>query len=105
MMDRCFATNFVLFAVVFVVMAIWEFASQQTHLNYDPTYELEEMIIESKPLHKKKQRLTKREKSRRKRLNSTKSMESTEDVTIQENPEERALRKITEMFVPFNRLR
>lgn len=33
--------------------------SQKDHLNCDPTYELEEMIIESKPLHKKKKRLAK----------------------------------------------
>jgi len=29
----------------------------QNVLNCDPTYELEEMIIEAKPLHKKKKRL------------------------------------------------
>nr|CAD7586219.1 unnamed protein product [Timema genevievae] len=29
------------------------------HLNCDPTFELEEMIIETKPLHKKKKRLAK----------------------------------------------
>ena len=29
-------------------------------MNCDPTFELEEMIIESKPLHKKKKRLAKR---------------------------------------------
>ena len=28
-------------------------------MNCDPTYELEEMIIETKPLHKKKKRLKK----------------------------------------------
>ena len=33
---------------------------QKDHLNCDPTFELEEMIIESKPLHKKKKRLAKR---------------------------------------------
>lgn len=33
--------------------------SQKDHLNCDPTFELEEMIIESKPLHKKKKRLSK----------------------------------------------
>jgi hypothetical protein len=32
---------------------------QDEHLNCDPTYELEEMIIETKPLHKKKKRLAK----------------------------------------------
>jgi hypothetical protein len=32
---------------------------QKDHLNCDPTFELEEMIIETKPLHKKKKRLAK----------------------------------------------
>lgn len=32
---------------------------QRDHLNCDPTFELEEMIVEAKPLHKKKKRLAK----------------------------------------------
>lgn len=32
---------------------------QKDHLNCDPTFELEEMIIETRPLHKKKKRLAK----------------------------------------------
>lgn len=32
---------------------------QRDHLNCDPTFELEEMIIETRPLHKKKKRLAK----------------------------------------------
>lgn len=32
---------------------------QRGHLNCDPSLELEEMIMESKPLHKKKKRLMK----------------------------------------------
>lgn len=35
------------------------FVPPKDHLNCDPTYELEEMIIEAKPLHKKKKRLKK----------------------------------------------
>ncbi|KAK4814023.1 hypothetical protein QYF61_004653 [Mycteria americana] len=35
---------------------------QRGRLNCDPTFELEEMILESKPLHKKKKRLAKKEK-------------------------------------------
>lgn len=35
---------------------------QKGRLNCDPTFELEEMILESKPLHKKKKRLAKKEK-------------------------------------------
>ena len=44
---------------------------QKDHLNCDPTFELEEMIIESKPLHKKKKRLAKR--------NSVKSKDGSQD--------------------------
>lgn len=33
---------------------------QKGRLNCDPTFELEEMILESKPLHKKKKRLAKK---------------------------------------------
>ncbi|XP_076245073.1 serine/threonine-protein kinase 32A isoform X2 [Calliopsis andreniformis] len=35
------------------------FTPPKDHLNCDPTFELEEMIIEAKPLHKKKKRLAK----------------------------------------------
>ncbi|XP_041476689.1 serine/threonine-protein kinase 32B-like isoform X2 [Lytechinus variegatus] len=35
------------------------FVPPRDHLNCDPTFELEEMIIEAKPLHKKKKRLAK----------------------------------------------
>ncbi|XP_044754182.1 serine/threonine-protein kinase 32B isoform X2 [Coccinella septempunctata] len=35
------------------------FQPPKDHLNCDPTFELEEMIIETKPLHKKKKRLAK----------------------------------------------
>ena len=40
------------------------FHFQKDHLNCDPTFELEEMIIESKPLHKKKKRLAKQNSKR-----------------------------------------
>eukprot|EP00794_Sanderia_malayensis_P005531 gene5531-6216_t len=36
---------------------LMSFVPSRDHLNCDPTYELEEMIIESKPLHKKKKRM------------------------------------------------
>lgn len=39
---------------------------QKGRLNCDPTFELEEMILEAKPLHKKKKRLAKKEKEMRK---------------------------------------
>lgn len=42
-----------------VVMII---SLQRRRLNCDPTFELEEMILESKPLHKKKKRLARKTK-------------------------------------------
>ncbi|NWU66621.1 ST32A kinase, partial [Pterocles burchelli] len=39
-----------------------EFIPTKGRLNCDPAFELEEMILESKPLHKKKKRLAKKEK-------------------------------------------
>ncbi|XP_034635373.1 serine/threonine-protein kinase 32A isoform X3 [Trachemys scripta elegans] len=43
---------------------------QKGRLNCDPTFELEEMILESKPLHKKKKRLAKKEKDTNKSYSS-----------------------------------
>ncbi|XP_062908861.1 serine/threonine-protein kinase 32B-like isoform X2 [Mobula hypostoma] len=42
------------------------FIPSKGQLNCDPTFELEEMILESKPLHKKKKRLAKKLKENRK---------------------------------------
>ncbi|XP_072447198.1 serine/threonine-protein kinase 32A [Chiloscyllium punctatum] len=42
------------------------FIPNKGQLNCDPTFELEEMILESKPLHKKKKRLAKKLKENRK---------------------------------------
>ncbi|XP_072367982.1 serine/threonine-protein kinase 32A-like isoform X1 [Scyliorhinus torazame] len=42
------------------------FIPNKGQLNCDPTFELEEMILESKPLHKKKKRLAKKLKEHRK---------------------------------------
>ncbi|KAK3589712.1 hypothetical protein CHS0354_021033 [Potamilus streckersoni] len=41
------------------------FVPSKEHLNCDPTYELEEMIIEANPLHKKKKRLAKQNSQKR----------------------------------------
>ena len=46
---KCYKLKFVLF--------------QGDALNCDPTYELEEMIVETRPLHKKKKRLLLRQQS------------------------------------------
>ena len=41
------------------------FRPPQDHLNCDPCLELEEMIVETKPLHKKKKRLAKQRSAQR----------------------------------------
>uniref|UniRef100_A0A8C6XUX6 Serine/threonine kinase 32A n=1 Tax=Naja naja TaxID=35670 RepID=A0A8C6XUX6_NAJNA len=46
------------------------FLPNKGKLNCDPTFELEEMILESKPLHKKKKRLAKKEKESNKNESS-----------------------------------
>ncbi|KAL8211957.1 UNVERIFIED_CONTAM: Serine/threonine-protein kinase 32A [Gekko kuhli] len=60
-------------------------------LNCDPTFELEEMILESKPLHKKKKRLAKKEKE------SSKG-DSMEAYVLQKN-----LESLQRDFLIFNR--
>ena len=69
---------------------------QKDHLNCDPTYELEEMIIEEKPLHKKKKRLAKQ--------NSRKE-EAANDSSIKQpvDPLEVPLRRITHEYKTYNR--
>ncbi|XP_053388692.1 serine/threonine-protein kinase 32A-like [Mercenaria mercenaria] len=71
------------------------FVPSKDHLNCDPTYELEEMIIEANPLHKKKKRLAK-QSSRR----------SDGHVNSQEtNDEEKAIELAFANFQAFNRER
>ncbi|XP_057340472.1 serine/threonine-protein kinase 32A isoform X1 [Microplitis mediator] len=45
-----------------------KFTPSKNHLNCDPTFELEEMIIEARPLHKKKKRLAKQRSLRSQEL-------------------------------------
>ncbi|CAB3368930.1 Hypothetical predicted protein [Cloeon dipterum] len=45
-----------------------QFTPPKGHLNCDPTFELEEMIIEARPLHKKKKRLAKQRSIRENQL-------------------------------------
>lgn len=56
------------------------FVPSKDHLNCDPTYELEEMIIEANPLHKKKKRLAKQLSSRK--SNGQTSMDGEDDRAI-----------------------
>ncbi|KAM5301675.1 serine/threonine-protein kinase 32A isoform 2-T2 [Glossophaga mutica] len=67
------------------------FIPSKGRLNCDPTFELEEMILESKPLHKKKKRLAKKEKEMRK-------CESSQTCLLQEH-----LESVQREFLIFNR--
>lgn len=67
------------------------FIPNKNRLNCDPTFELEEMIIEAKPLHKKKKRLSKRNKAR-----TSQSPEAEEDMKSR-------LDSIHKKFIIYNR--
>lgn len=67
------------------------FIPTKGRLNCDPTFELEEMILESKPLHKKKKRLAKREKEMKK-------SDSSQTCLLQEH-----LDAVQKEFIIFNR--
>ncbi|CAK8681076.1 unnamed protein product [Clavelina lepadiformis] len=84
-----------------------DFQPSQTSLNYDPTYELEELIVESNPLHKKKERLQKRRQSREKILKKSlrKSDISLTEEQVEETAEEKAMKDVEKHFVTFNRER
>ncbi|XP_019594691.1 serine/threonine-protein kinase 32A isoform X3 [Rhinolophus sinicus] len=67
------------------------FIPNKGRLNCDPTFELEEMILEAKPLHKKKKRLAKKEKEMRK-------CDSPQTCLLQEH-----LESVQKEFIIFNR--
>ncbi|XP_045140849.1 serine/threonine-protein kinase 32A isoform X2 [Echinops telfairi] len=66
------------------------FIPNKGRLNCDPTFELEEMILESKPLHKKKKRLAKKKEMR--------NCDSSQTCLLQEH-----LENVQKEFVIFNR--
>ncbi|CAH1784517.1 unnamed protein product [Owenia fusiformis] len=68
------------------------FVPAKDHLNCDPTFELEEMIIEAKPLHKKKKRLAKQ---------NSKKDPSQDDM----DPMQLCLENIDKEFTSYNRER
>ncbi|NXU49376.1 ST32A kinase, partial [Turnix velox] len=67
------------------------FIPTKGRLNCDPTFELEEMILESKPLHKKKKRLAKKEKD-------TSKSSSSQGCLLQKH-----LEMLQRDFIVFNR--
>lgn len=78
-----------------------EFVPSNKQLNYDPTYELEEMMIESKPLHKKKQRLRKQRESKKRLSQRSKRDDQNNEPTGK--PDLEIEDKYSRMFVTFNR--
>ncbi|XP_023659229.1 serine/threonine-protein kinase 32A [Paramormyrops kingsleyae] len=68
------------------------FLPNRRRLNCDPTFELEEMILESKPLHKKKKRLARRMRDQQGAENSPQS-----------NQLQQRLENIQRDFIIFNR--
>ncbi|XP_019516693.1 PREDICTED: serine/threonine-protein kinase 32B [Hipposideros armiger] len=68
------------------------FVPNKGRLNCDPTFELEEMILESKPLHKKKKRLAK-----------NRSREGTKDSCPLNGHLQQCLETVRKEFIVFNR--
>ncbi|CAG2172043.1 unnamed protein product, partial [Oppiella nova] len=64
-MKRCSAYATLDFDAVLRREEVPTFVPPKDQLNCDPTFELEEMIIEANPLHKKKKRLQKQQSMRR----------------------------------------
>ncbi|XP_022253291.1 serine/threonine-protein kinase 32A-like [Limulus polyphemus] len=71
------------------------FIPSKDQLNCDPTFELEEMIIESKPLHKKKKRLSKRY--------SRRDPETSSSSDEEPSPFQISLASIQEQYIVYNR--
>nr|XP_006643453.2 PREDICTED: serine/threonine-protein kinase 32B-like [Lepisosteus oculatus] len=68
------------------------FVPNKGRLNCDPTFELEEMILESKPLHKKKKRLAK-----------SKSRDATKESCPLPAHLQQCLETVRQEFIIFNR--
>ncbi|KAM6150333.1 serine/threonine-protein kinase 32B isoform 2-T2 [Erethizon dorsatum] len=68
------------------------FVPNKGRLNCDPTFELEEMILESKPLHKKKKRLAKH-----------RSKDGTKDICPLNGHLQQCLETVRKEFIIFNR--
>lgn len=79
------------------------FIPPKDQLNCDPTFELEEMIIEANPLHKKKKRLQKQQTIKRIAI-ERQSSSIFSDVGDEEMSEmEKCLESIQQQFIVYNR--
>ena len=80
-------------------------SQQQNRINCDPTHELEEMIVEPNPLHKKATRLSKRQV----RIHTSHEPHNTSNTSMQPRCEDEktqaALDKINKEFITYNRIK
>ncbi len=79
------------------------FIPPKDQLNCDPTFELEEMIIEANPLHKKKKRLQKQQSMKRVALEHQNSSIISEGGDEEASAMEKCLEHISQQFVVYNR--
>lgn len=102
--DYCAQTNF---DDIFKKMVKPPFIPPRDQLNCDPTFELEEMIIEARPLHKKKKRLSKRQQQSVKKghLNHQNSSSFSDSGSMMDDnsPIKKCLQTIDQQFIIFNR--
>ncbi len=79
------------------------FIPPKDQLNCDPTFELEEMIIEANPLHKKKKRLQKQQSMKRVALEHQNSSIFSEGGDEEPSAMEKCLEHISQQFIVYNR--
>lgn len=108
--DYCAKTNF---NEIFGKLSSPPFVPPKDQLNCDPTFELEEMIIEARPLHKKKKRLSKRQSSKKNHSNhhgnhhlnhqNSSSFSDSGSLLDENSPIKKCLQTIDQQFIIFNR--
>ena len=80
-----------------------DFIPPKDQLNCDPTFELEEMIIEANPLHKKKKRLQKQQSMKRIAIERQNSSSFSETGDEELSALEKCLESIHQQFIVYNR--
>lgn len=79
------------------------FVPPKDQLNCDPTFELEEMIIEANPLHKKKKRLMKQQSMKRIPVEHQNSSTFSDAGDEEESAMDKCLNFISQQFIVYNR--
>ena len=80
-------------------------SQQQNRINCDPTHELEEMIVEPNPLHKKATRLSKRQVRTLHCHTSHKPHNTSMQPRCEDEKTQAALDKINKEFITYNRIK